>query len=71
VRREKENAMLESDTVTRLELSSAERDLLSKVLVAYISELRHAIAATKRSTRALHAEESLLKGLQARVAEAQ
>ena len=61
--------MQESDAVTRLDLSAAERDLLRKVLDSYLSELRHAIAATKRDTSTLHAEESLLKALQAKVAE--
>lgn len=50
-----------------IELSGAERDLLKKVLDSYVSELRQAIAATKRDTSPLHKEEELLKGLQARL----
>ena len=33
-----------------IELSVAERDLLKKILGSYLSELRQAIAATKRDT---------------------
>lgn len=62
--------MQESDAVTRLELSAAERDLLRKVLDSYLSELRQTIAATKRDTATLHGEEALLNALQAKVAEA-
>jgi hypothetical protein len=53
-----------------IELSSAERDLLQKILHSYLSELRQAIAATKRDTSLLHAEENLVKDLQRKVSEA-
>jgi len=51
------------------ELSVAERDLLKKILGSYLSELRQAIAATKRDTSHLHAEEDLVKALQRKVSE--
>lgn len=47
-----------------IELSAAERSLLQKVLDSYLSELRQAIAATKRDTSPLHDEENMIKGLQ-------
>jgi len=47
-----------------IELSAAERTLLKRVLDSYLSELRQAIAATKRDTSPLHDEENLIKGLQ-------
>ncbi len=47
-----------------IELSAAERSLLKKVLDSYLSELRQAIAATKRDTSPLHDEEDLIKSLQ-------
>lgn len=50
-----------------IELSAAERSLLKKVLDSYLSELRQAIAATKRDTSPLHDEENLIKGLQQRL----
>lgn len=53
-----------------IELDPSERDLLKKVLDAYLSELRHAVAATKRDTSGLHAEEDLIKALQRKVAAA-
>jgi hypothetical protein len=53
-----------------IDLSLAERDLLKKILESYLSELRQAIAATKRDTSALHAEENLVKDLQKKVAAA-
>jgi hypothetical protein len=53
-----------------MELSTAERDLLKKILASYLSELRQAIAATKRDTSPLHAEENLVKDLQKKVAAA-
>ena len=53
-----------------IEMSAAERDLLRKVLESYLSELRQTIAATKRDTSPLHAEESLIKELQRKVAAA-
>ncbi len=53
-----------------IELSAAERNLLQKILESYLSELRQAIAATKRDTSPLHDEENLVKELQRKVAEA-
>lgn len=50
-----------------IELSAAERDLLKKILASYLSELRHTIAATKRGTSGLHAEEDMINGLQAKI----
>jgi hypothetical protein len=47
-----------------IDLSSAERGLLKKILDSYLSELRQEIAATKRDTSPLHEEENLIKGLQ-------
>jgi len=51
------------------EVSLAERDLLKKILDSYLSELRQAIAATKRDTSPLHAEENLIKELQIKVSQ--
>jgi hypothetical protein len=56
--------------VKTIELSAAERDLLKRILDSYLSELRQAIAATKRDTSPLHAEEEMIKGLQQKVAAA-
>ncbi|HEU0199905.1 MAG TPA: hypothetical protein VFR86_05675 [Burkholderiaceae bacterium] len=53
-----------------IEVSLAERDLLKRILDSYLSELRQAIAATKRDTSNLHAEEDLVKDLQKKVSEA-
>ena len=53
-----------------IDLSVAERDLLKKILDSYLSELRQAIAATKRETSPLHAEENLIKELQKKVSAA-
>jgi hypothetical protein len=50
-----------------IDLTVAERDLLRKVLDSYLSELRHDIAATKRDTGALHAEENLINELQTKL----
>jgi len=50
-----------------IELSVPERDLLKKILDSFLSELRQAIAATKRDTSPLHAEENLVKELQKKV----
>ena len=50
-----------------IELSTEERDLLKKILASYLSELRHTIAATKRGTSGLHAEEDMIKELQVRI----
>jgi hypothetical protein len=52
-----------------IELTIAERDLLNKVLDSYLSELRNEIAATKRDTAPLHAEEDLINELQARLSQ--
>jgi hypothetical protein len=53
----------------KIEVSVAERNLLKKILDSYLSELRQAIAATKRDTSHLHAEENLVKELQKKVSE--
>ena len=50
-----------------IEVSVPERDLLKKILDSYLSELRGEIAATKRETSPLHAEENLIKDLQKKV----
>ena len=47
-----------------IQLSVAERELLTKILSSYLGELRQAIAATKRDTASLHAEEELIVELQ-------
>jgi hypothetical protein len=52
-----------------IEVSVTERDLLKKILDSYLSELRQAIAATKRNTSLLHAEEILVRELQKKVSE--
>jgi hypothetical protein len=52
-----------------IELSQPERDLLTKILDSYLSDLRQTIAATKRDTALLHAEENLVKDLQRRLLE--
>jgi hypothetical protein len=51
-----------------IEVSTSERDLLAKVLETHLSELRQEIAATKRDTSALHAEENVINDLQAKLA---
>lgn len=51
------------------EVTTAERDLLKKILDSYLSELRQAIAATKRDTSHLHAEENLVNELKKKVSE--
>jgi hypothetical protein len=53
-----------------IELDQVERDLLSRILDSYLSELRLTIAATQTGTSGLHSEEDLVKGLQAKVAKA-
>jgi hypothetical protein len=53
-----------------IEVNTTERDLLKKILDSYLSELRQAIAATKRDTSPLHAEENMVNGLQKKVSEA-
>jgi hypothetical protein len=52
-----------------IELSQTECDLLRKILDSYLSDLRQAIAATKRDTALLHAEENLVKDLQRRLSD--
>lgn len=53
-----------------IEMSGAERDLLAKILDTYLSELRHEIAATKRDTSPLHAEEKLIDELKRKLSKA-
>ena len=53
----------------KIEVNVAEQVLLKKILDSYLSELRQAIAATKRNTSPLHAEEDLVKELQKKVSE--
>jgi hypothetical protein len=53
-----------------IELSAAERNLLDRVIASYVSELRQAIAATKRDTSSLHEEENLLEALRKKLAAA-
>ena len=47
-----------------VDLTLPECDLLRKVLDSYLSELRTEIAATKRDTGRLHAEEAMINELQ-------
>jgi hypothetical protein len=51
-----------------IEVTTPERDLLAKVLESHLSELRQEIAATKRDTSALHAEESMIHDLEEKLA---
>ena len=53
-----------------IEVNRVEQDLLMKILDSYLSELRQEIAATKRDTSDLHAEEISVKKLQKKVSEA-
>ena len=53
-----------------IDVTRPERDLLKKVLDSFLSELRQEIAATKRDTSDLHAEENLVMKLQKKVSEA-
>ena len=53
-----------------IDLTIEERDLLMKILDSYVSELRHDIAATKRHTSPLHAEENLINELQRKISQA-
>ena len=46
-----------------IEIDLAGRDFLQKILDSHLSELRNEIAATKRDTSPLHAEEDLIKQL--------
>ncbi|MCK7500783.1 MAG: hypothetical protein MZW92_69290 [Comamonadaceae bacterium] len=52
-----------------LPMNVAERDLLKKILGSYLAELRQTIAATKRDTSPLHAEEELIGQLQQKLAD--
>ncbi len=53
-----------------IQLNLAEQNLLKKILDSYLSELRQEIAATKRDTSPLHAEEDLVKELKKKVSAA-
>ena len=53
-----------------IDVNPAQRDLLKKILDSYLSELRHEIAATKRETSPMHAEENLIKDLQQKLTQA-
>jgi hypothetical protein len=53
-----------------VDLTVPERDLLRKVLDSYLSELRTDIAATKRDTASMHAEETMINELQRKLAAA-
>jgi len=61
---------LQEENGMTLDLTVPERDLLKKILDSYLSELRHDIAATKRETASLHADENLIKELQRKLAQA-
>jgi hypothetical protein len=49
-----------------IDLSETERDLLTKIMRSYLSELRGTIAAT-RGTSDLHAEEEQINALLAKL----
>jgi hypothetical protein len=53
-----------------IEIDRVEKGLLTKVLNSFLAELRQEIAATKRDTADLHAEELAVKRLLAKLAEA-
>jgi hypothetical protein len=53
-----------------IDVTAEERDLLKKILDSYVSELRHDIAATKRHTSTLHAEENLIHELWRKLSQA-
>jgi hypothetical protein len=53
-----------------IEVNRVEQDLLMKILGSYLSELRQEIAATKRDTSDLHAEEISVRKLQKKVSDA-
>ena len=53
-----------------IEIDRVEKGLLTKVLNSFLAELRQEIAATKRDTSDLHAEELSVKKLLAKLAEA-
>lgn len=53
-----------------IEVSRVERGLLAKILDSYLADLRQEIAATKRDTSDLHAEERSVKELRKKVSEA-
>ena len=50
-----------------IELDQAEQVLLKKIVASYLSELRLTIAATRRGTSGLHAEEDMVKRIEARL----
>jgi len=50
-----------------LELDPAEHDVLRKIIGSYLSELRQVIANTQRGTGEMHAEEDLIRRIQARL----
>ncbi len=64
-----ETIRVKGGTVMMIQVSVVERDLLKKILDSYLSELRQAIAATKRDTSHLHEEENLVKALQTKISE--
>lgn len=53
-----------------IEITTEQRDLLKKIIDSYTSELRQAIAATKRDTASLHAEEDMIEQLRKKLIEA-
>jgi uncharacterized protein YlaN (UPF0358 family) len=53
-----------------VDLTLPECDLLRKVLDSYLSELRTDIAATKRDTGRMHADETMINELQRKLAAA-
>ena len=54
----------------KIEISRVEQALLMKILESFLADLRQEIAATKRETSDLHAEEISVKGLLKKVSEA-
>ncbi len=54
----------------KLEISRVEQGLLMKILNSFLAELRQEIAATKRETSDLHAEEMSVNNLLKKVSEA-
>ena len=54
----------------KIEISRVEKGLMTKVLTSFLAELRQEIAATKRDTSDLHAEELAVKGLLTKISEA-
>ncbi|HEX6792511.1 MAG TPA: hypothetical protein VF304_01560 [Casimicrobiaceae bacterium] len=53
-----------------VDITLPECDLLRKVLDSYLSELRADIAATKRDTGRMHAEEAMINELKRKLAAA-